>query len=712
MKLRQIKNISDLDKIPSSDYYEPKTPYGIFPRTPYLEFEARILKNYNQQPMSVLLNPADKNKAMKCFIVVGDGTEFPVAGGKYKRYKNLLPQEQNVILLHEMYHLLINFHQLMLPYEGEMVNQIRLKVFVPQGFFNIIDDFMVDAVGTPLQKTAPLIKTITRGVELDKWHYYYSMLATERHAGRIHDGTLESQIIDYLYGNLLEGEGTYPPPLLFDKESPLLQNILMQLTADVYNPNNLTKQQLDELFSLFDRLNSMFIDALDTYRHGIKQIRDMIANKEYTTFWNDKTLLASDTQNKIIQQLVAVVKEFSEKLSRMEKFLDANFGASYIPELYDIFYNVATNYAKERKAQESLHSIVEYDNDSFLSNQEINAFKEQSCYPGDRNYIRKPLTAEELSNALKEREKLLKEKEEGTVDNTPNDEKIINVEKSKAEEETKGLVIAKYPAKTDLLAKQIFKKVVSAQSLKHISRVSSLNNGYLVISEEFSKRGRLDVREVTRQFPAIASGKTQSPDVYRHSSIVHINKLKLMAVFDVSGSMREINQFLKPFFSKFYAEYLSNLFKVEIVDFSETVVKENRSLLKEREYYAEIEHEGFTEPLSEPNLETWSNIVREVKPDIVLIYSDGEFGRTPRKLLKALPPTEKTPAERIQLLNALCWYISKQGVKRENIKAFCTSLYRAPVIENLAKDSLAFIDEVVEREIINRARTPKFEMER
>jgi len=36
----------------------------------------------------------------------------------------------------------------------------------------------------------------------------------ERHAGRIHDGTLESQIIDYLYGNLLEGEGegTYPPP--------------------------------------------------------------------------------------------------------------------------------------------------------------------------------------------------------------------------------------------------------------------------------------------------------------------------------------------------------------------------------------------------------------------------------------------------------------------------------------------------------------------
>ncbi len=104
--------------------------------------------------------------------------------------------------------------------------------------------------------------------------------------------------------------------------------------------------------------------------------------------------------------------------------------------------------------------------------------------------------------------------------------------------------------------------------------------------------------------------------------------------------------------------------------------------------------------------------MREVKPDIVLIYSDGEFGRTPLKLLKALPPTEKTPAERIQLLNALCWYISKQGVKRENIKAFCTSLYRAPVIENLAKDSLAFIDEVVEREIINRARTPKFEMER
>jgi len=50
--------------------------------------------------------------------------------------------------------------------------------------------------------------------------------------------------------------------------------------------------------------------------------------------------------------------------------------------------------------------------------------------------------------------------------------------------------------------------------------------------------------------------------------------------------------------------------------------------------------------------------VREVKPDIVLIYSDGEFGRTPLKLLKALPPTEKTPAERIQLLNALCWYIS------------------------------------------------------
>lgn len=708
MKMRRLKNIAEIDKIPSSDYYEPKIPYGIFPRTPYLEFEARILKNYDQQPVSILLNPTDTNKAMKCFIAIGDGTPFPMAEGKDKRYKNLLPQEQHAIILHEIYHLLINFHQLMLPYEGKIIDYDWLKHFIPPGFFNIIDDFMVDAVGTPLQTKDLLVKAVTRGVELDKWHYYNSMQATKRHTGQVPDGTLESQIIDYLYGNLLEGEGTYPPPLLCDKESSLLQDYFMRLTSNIYNPNNLTKQQLDELFSLFDKLNSMFIDALDTYRKGIKQVRDMIANNEYTKFWNDKTLLSGDTQNKIIRQLVAVMKEFSEKLGEIEQFLTATFDAPYKPELYDIFQRISTNYARERRNQERESSVVKYDSVSSLKNGEINAFIDQPDNP-----YRGILSTEALSDAFKQREKLSKEKQEKeTLDETPNDEKIINIERNKAEEETESLISEKYPEAVNSLAKQVFKTIVSAQSLKHLSRVSSLNNGYLVISEELSKRGRLDVREVTRQFPAIASGKTQTPDVYRHSSIVHINKLKLMVVFDVSGSMNTINQFLKPFFSKFYAEYLSNLFKVEIVDFSETVIKENQSLLKDQEYYSKIKDEGNTEPLSEFNLKTWNDIVHNLKPDIVLVYSDGAFQDTAPRLLRALPPEEQSEDKRIHLLNALSWYISKQGVKRENIKAFCTDFYGSYGIERLAKDSLTFIDKVVEREIINRAKTPKLEMER
>lgn len=706
--MRRLKNIAEIDKIPSSDYYEPKIPYGIFPRTPYLEFEARILKNYDQQPVSILLNPTDTNKAMKCFIAIGDGTPFPMAEGKDKRYKNLLPQEQHAIILHEIYHLLINFHQLMLPYEGKIIDYDWLKHFIPPGFFNIIDDFMVDAVGTPLQTKDLLVKAVTRGVELDKWHYYNSMQATKRHTGQVPDGTLESQIIDYLYGNLLEGEGTYPPPLLCDKESSLLQDYFMRLTSNIYNPNNLTKQQLDELFSLFDKLNSMFIDALDTYRKGIKQVRDMIANNEYTKFWNDKTLLSGDTQNKIIRQLVAVMKEFSEKLGEIEQFLTATFDAPYKPELYDIFQRISTNYARERRNQERESSVVKYDSVSSLKNGEINAFIDQPDNP-----YRGILSTEALSDAFKQREKLSKEKQEKeTLDETPNDEKIINIERNKAEEETESLISEKYPEAVNSLAKQVFKTMVSAQSLKHLSRVSSLNNGYLVISEELSKRGRLDVREVTRQFPAIASGKTQTPDVYRHSSIVHINKLKLMVVFDVSGSMYIINQFLKPFFSKFYAEYLSNLFKVEIVDFSETVIKENQSLLKDQEYYSKIKDEGNTEPLSEFNLKTWNDIVHNLKPDIVLVYSDGAFQDTSPRLLRALPPEEQSEDKRIHLLNALSWYISKQGVKRENIKAFCTDFYGSYGIERLAKDSLTFIDKVVEREIINRAKTPKLEMER
>lgn len=708
MKMRQLKNIYEIDRIPSSDYYEPKIPYGIFPRTPYLEFEARILKNYDQQPVSILLNPTDTKKAMKCFIAIGDGTPFPMAEGKDKRYKNLSIQEQRAIILHEIYHLLINFHQLMLPYEGKIIDYDWLRHFIPPSFFNIIDDFMVDAVGTPLQTKDLLVKVITRGVELDKWHYYNSMQATKRHTGQVPDGTLESQIIDYLYGNLLEGEGTYPPPLLCDKESSLLQDYFMRLTSNIYNPNNLTKQQLDELFSLFDKLNSMFIDALDTYRNGIKQVRDMIANNEHATFWNDKTLLSGDTQNEIIRQLVAVMKEFSEKLGEIEQFLTATFDAPYKPELYDIFQHISTNYARERRNQERESSVVKYDSVSSLKNGEINAFIDQPNNP-----YRGILSTEALSDAFKEREKLSKEKQEKeTLDETPNDEKIINIERNKAEEETEALISEKYPEAVNSLAKQVFKKMVSAQKLKHLSRVSALNNGYLVISEELSKRGRLDVREVTRQFPAIASGKTHTPDVYRHSSIVHINKLKLMVVFDVSGSMSTINQFLKPFFSKFYAEYLSNLFKVEIVDFSETVIKENQSLLKEQEYYSEIRNEMYTEPLSEFNLKTWNDIVHNLKPDIVLVYSDGEFYETSPRLLKTLPPEEQSEDKKIHLLNALSWYISKQGVKRENIKAFCTDFYGSYGIERLAKDSLTFIDKVVEREIINRAKTPKLEMER
>jgi len=47
-----MRNISDL--IGTPDYYELKIPYAIFPKSEYLKFETRIIKNDKTHPLAIL----------------------------------------------------------------------------------------------------------------------------------------------------------------------------------------------------------------------------------------------------------------------------------------------------------------------------------------------------------------------------------------------------------------------------------------------------------------------------------------------------------------------------------------------------------------------------------------------------------------------------------------------------------------------------------
>lgn len=671
-----ITSIRDAMAIPEQGYYEPQLPYGIFPKSPFLNFSARILKNYILQPCSVISIPenisASEEKKLQGQILIGDATPFYyIPLQKEVAFKDVPLTEQNVIILHELYHLLITYHQLMVPMLKEFEN-LPLIQALPAGFSNIIDDFIIDAIGTALQKQDTLIKIITRQVELDKFHYFNLLkdpnITPESYASENTD--FLQQVVNFLYGNLLENANYPPPPLFSAPQKPLLL-----LDTD-------EQKLLNETLNL----NKKFTSALQQLFNDVKEIKDKISNGTYNHFWSDYTLLSSKTKNPIILDTVAAFKRFLESIKEIDQSLEQN--------TKDIDPLACAKQAGMLPQQnEPLPGI---NNETFT--EEVEIIKENEAIKPNEEF-------QALKEAFNEIENTVLENDTSTRSTVQH---IIRRDTEVAEEKVKRLVSDVYPKDIDTLVRQVFHKVNASINLKQIARLAALNRGYLAMTQQRATKGRLNVKEVTKQFPNIINNQQQRPAVYDKTNIVPVPPMKVMAVFDVSGSMDEVNEFLKPFFAKFYEERLSILFQTVIVDFAESVEVEDWSLLKDNEYYKKIRNESGTEPLYSENIFTWQQIVKKHKPDIVVIYTDGEFYEERSELRKIFPPLEFGSTS----LETFCNVFKVLGVDPQNVKAFNTQEYFSKyanenlptILFELAADTMKFLNSAVERELSKNKR--------
>jgi len=150
--------------------------------------------------------------------------------------------------------------------------------------------------------------------------------------------------------------------------------------------------------------------------------------------------------------------------------------------------------------------------------------------------------------------------------------------------------------------------------------------------------------------------------------------------------METVNMVLKPFFSKFYQEGLSALFDIKMADFSVSVVLENWDYLPQGAYYAHIQGEGGTDPMSAINLNNWRNIVEDLKPDAICFYTDGEY---------YTPGDDRSDST--NSIKAFEDYFKTLGV--DMVKGFKTDEHVRSIdeLDPLIEGTLGFLEEVVEK---------------
>jgi len=299
-----------MSEIDTGEFYENKMPYAIFPKSAFLDFETRIFVNSEINPCSALeILPVDDTGKIRATIMVGENAKlFSFIDNKNQVFKELPFQQQMAVIYHELLHLLITYHQLMTPELARTENNSVTRFLLPNGFSNLLHDFIIDTIGSELARQKAQLRITFDDLDLATWHYYTHLKAPP---GNELNFTTSVQITDFWYGNYIEGRH-YPPPKFFELPDELHPGLEHAFT--------LLEQQLQKTF--------------DKLLVGISRVCENIRNRAdgYIGFWNDEYLLAPWTKQRIILDTVQIVKEFNDDSDRIQEL-----ATTLIPELGNLF---------------------------------------------------------------------------------------------------------------------------------------------------------------------------------------------------------------------------------------------------------------------------------------------------------------------------------------------------------------------------------------
>ena len=193
---------------------------------------------------------------------------------------------------------------------------------------------------------------------------------------------------------------------------------------------------------------------------------------------------------------------------------------------------------------------------------------------------------------------------------------------------TRGGEIVYYPIPEDIMVEArrlISRNIKNIVSNRYIMNEiqTLLRLGVIMHVKEKSLHGSsISIPQVIKKMPDIKAGESKVP-VFKQYHIRRVKKLKVLMLYDVSGSMANINQWLK-----FATNYLVNtmlgaLFDVQIVDFSNSYrIEKNKS---KTACGIEIESEGGTMPFDNINFPYIEGILKNSTFDMAVFISDYGF---------------------------------------------------------------------------------------
>ena len=280
------KDVVKLVKEKMEEHYSLPFSYVITAFEGVYNLNANVYPYRNTQPVTVIEIPTNLSdrkaleelffkKGVNASIMMGGQFVVPQADGGTHLLQDAVLQEKYIIVMHEMYHVAITFNPAIVPYVTDMSNRLDNVTD------NIVQDFIIDTVGTPLLRETSILSSATRGFELDQWHYFNLLKGG---SGYI------SQLSSYLYGYVLEKD-------------------------------NIAKYQFPQIPNMPDDAYKMFVKAFDNLRTSIAELKMEIknGNKDDYRFWTYPNLFTAGDMNPVIRALAKIFHDFSIDLRKVDE---------------------------------------------------------------------------------------------------------------------------------------------------------------------------------------------------------------------------------------------------------------------------------------------------------------------------------------------------------------------------------------------------------
>ena len=487
-------------------------------------------------------------------ISVGDLA--PVYGRK--KFKDLSNVEQNLILSHEMLHVLITFH----PYLIETTNKLDA---IDKEESAIIADIIIDFIATFLTNNY-LFGVMTGFKNLLLFHNHTFLAMAKNLNVFLATQSAMSHRFLYLQESLLESTHLRKPnPSLLNKY--LAGSDLSAMGIDIYN--RLTSDLLQlAAWTKAEHYDFLADPELASDTEFIQKIRELL-----------ERFIEGTTQNRVAQQTGT-----SSTPSNPVSGSPTPEGESFSPDLGISDAKNVTNLIER--------TLVQNIKENLPSRTVVNA-----------------ISASDINASV------LKEQTEELLDDLNTNKYGVSINRSM---ELRTSTISRQTlveAKREVMHFMDHAMQLAMQDPTGVNG-TSLTDG-TEGSFHFNTNGAIQ-----------AVQKVAHPALFRTITTSRIKRKTILAAFDVSGSMQEFDEQLKPWFSAFFVSNLKAYFTVKVVDFATALIREN---LPYNKTAIAIGNDGGTDPFGfsagtpSSRVQVWKEILHDVRPDIIVFISDMGF---------------------------------------------------------------------------------------